>query len=532
MMPAMGEKKPQKFDFVVLGSGIAGMRAAIELAYSGSVLVLSKGEMYESNTEYAQGGIAAALADDDEVVLHLHDTLRAGDGLCREEPVKVLVEEGPVQVQQLIAWGMRFDQNGTKLAFTREGAHSRSRILHAHGDSTGSEILRALMAKAKGLHAIHLQPFGFAVALVVDSGAVTGVTYLDEKTAELHIIPATSVLLATGGLGQVYKETTNPAVATGDGVAIAYRAGAELSDMEFVQFHPTALYVKGTPRFLISEAVRGEGAYLRNAVLERFMPHYHEMAELAPRDVVAHAITVEMQKSRSEFVYLDLTALDPDRVKKRFPKIYTTCLELNIDITTDLVPVRPAAHYAMGGVATDVHGATTLKGLFAAGEVACTGVHGANRLASNSLLEGLVFGARAALAMAGQHQGRPPGTPPAAPPMAQEATLLRCPHSEIEKVVSRVRNLMWEKVGIIRCASELKEAIKCLESTALPPCAHPHREYLEAQNILETARLIARSALAREESRGAQYRTDFPLKDEKGPARHSFLAKGGHVRFA
>ena len=290
----MVTRKDKGVEFVVLGGGIAGMRAAIELSRGGRVLILTKDDLYESSTEYAQGGIAAALGEDDEVTLHLHDTLLAGDGLCREEAVRVLVEEGPQQIHQLIDWGMRFDRNGTKLAFTREGAHSRSRILHAHGDSTGSEILRALMAKARTIHSIQLQPHAFATELTVEDGKVRGVTYLEAESSAPKHLPANSVLLATGGLGQVYKETTNPSVACGDGMAMAYRAGALLSDMEFVQFHPTALFVKGAPRFLLSEALRGEGAYLRNLLLERFMPRYHEAAELAPRDVVARAIIMEM----------------------------------------------------------------------------------------------------------------------------------------------------------------------------------------------------------------------------------------------
>src|ERR1035441_10603990 len=355
MMEApMVKRKDSGVDFIVLGGGIAGMRAAIELSQGGRVLVLTKDDLYESSTEYAQGGIAAALSEDDEVTLHLHDTLLAGDGLCREEAVRVLVEDGPRQIHQLIEWGMHFDHNGTKLAFTREGAHSRSRILHAHGDSTGSEILRALMAKARTIHSIQLLSHTFATDLAMEDGNVRGVNYIDAKSPEVKFIPAHAVLLATGGLGHVYKETTNPSMACGDGMAMAYRAGATLSDMEFVQFHPTALFVKGAPRFLLSEALRGEGAQLRNLMLERFMPHYHEAAELAPRDVVARAIVREILKTRAEFVYLDLTCLDPEHVKRRFPRIVSTCLQYNIDITTDLVPVRPAAHYSMGGVATDL----------------------------------------------------------------------------------------------------------------------------------------------------------------------------------
>ncbi len=536
MEAIMVTRKDTTVDFIVLGGGIAGMRAAIELAQGGRVLVLTKDDLYESSTEYAQGGIAAALSEDDEVTLHLHDTLIAGDGLCREEAVRVLVEEGPDQIHQLIDWGMRFDRNGTKLAFTREGAHSRSRVLHAHGDSTGSEILRALMAKVRTIPSIRLHPHAFATDLVLEGGKVCGVRYLDAPSNTLKSISAGYVLLATGGLGQVYKETTNPSVACGDGVAMAYRAGALVSDMEFVQFHPTALFVKGAPRFLLSEALRGEGAYLRNLLLERFMPRYHEAAELAPRDVVARAITLEIQKTRGEFVYLDLTSLDPEHVKKRFPRVYSTCMKYNIDITSDLVPIRPAAHYAMGGVATDLHGATSLPGLFAAGEVASTGVHGANRLASNSLLEGLVFGARAATAVLSKHTPLPFPTPvPNSPrgrclkvePAPEKRSLVDC-----SKAVEETRAILWDKVAILRDGKRLAEAVQRLAEIAMPEFPQPSRQSHEALNILTVARLIAHSAWAREESRGAHYRSDFPLKNEAKPPQHSYLSKLSPPYFA
>ncbi len=537
MWASMQRSKTLKVDFLVLGCGIAGVRAAIELARAGHALVLTKGELYESSTEYAQGGIAAALSEDDEVSLHLHDTLQAGDGLCREEAVRILVEEGPHLIHELIEWGMKFDRNGTKLAFTREGAHSRSRVLHAHGDSTGREILRALMAKAKSLHAIHLQPYSFAIDLLVEDGGVVGVEYLDEKQSAVRQVYADAVLLATGGLGQVYKETTNPGVATGDGVAMAWRAGALLSDMEFVQFHPTALYIKNAPRFLLSEALRGEGAQLRNIDLARFMPRYHEAAELAPRDIVSRAIVMEMQRSRSEFVYLDLTGLDPEHVKQRFPRIYSTCLEYNLDITADLMPVRPAAHYAMGGVATDLHGATSLKGLYAAGEVACTGVHGANRLASNSLLEGLVYGAKSACAMIERRSKNKPirSEQISAPGSAPEAVHQAAPVAASEntqRLLCEVRSILWDNVGIIRRGKDLTEAAKRLQGLSLPPPGMPSRESGEASNLLEVARAITQSALARQESRGAHYRTDYPLKNETGPPKHSFISKNTQVAFA
>ncbi|MBO0912604.1 MAG: L-aspartate oxidase, partial [Acidobacteria bacterium] len=383
-------------DFLVIGAGIAGLRAAIELAAAGQVTVLAKREIADSSTQYAQGGIAAALSDEDEISLHLQDTLDAGDGLSNPEAARVLVEDAPGRIEELIAWGTQFDREGTRLTFGREGAHSRNRILHAHGDSTGREIQRALYAKARTMPEISVREFEFSTDLVVDGGRVCGVRIIDEHGAH-GTMRASAVLVATGGMGQLYSNTTNPGVATGDGVAMAYRAGAEVTDLEFIQFHPTALYLKKAPRFLLSEALRGEGAYLRNLEMMRFMPKYHAMGELAPRDVVARAVTHELERSRAKepAVYLDLTHLDGDHIRKRFPRIYATCLDYNIDMTSELVPIRPAAHYAMGGVRTDLDGRATLAGLYAAGEAAGTGVHGANRLASNSLLEGLVFGARA-----------------------------------------------------------------------------------------------------------------------------------------
>jgi L-aspartate oxidase len=537
-MPPMQTGKVLEADFLVLGSGIAGMRAAIQLAREGRVLVLSKGDLLESNTEFAQGGIAAAMGEDDEVSLHLHDTLRAGDGLCREDAVRILVEEGPQEINQLIEWGMRFDRDGHALAFTREAAHSRSRVLHARGDSTGSEVLRALMERAKTLPRLKITPRAFAVDLLMDGDRVSGVTYLDEKTLEIKKAVAGAVLLATGGLGQVYKETTNPPMASGDGVAMAYRAGALLSDMEFIQFHPTALFVKGAPPFLLSEAVRGEGAYLRNILLERFMPRYHEAAELAPRDVVSRAIVMERQKTQSEFVYLDLTALDPEQIRKRFPRIYSTCLAYNLDISADLVPVRPAAHYAMGGVATDLVGATRLKGLYAAGEVAATGVHGANRLASNSLLEGLVYGARAASAMsAGSSNCRP--SERARHEESRSASSFPVsflPSSSTgrgdpESPINDVRCLLSKNAGIIRHGKALSEAVKRLGALSVPESSIFSRRHLEARNILAVATLIVRSALAREESRGAHYRADFPWKNESTAPMHSFISQDSPVFF-
>jgi len=533
-------------DYAVVGSGVAGLRAAIELSSAGTVLVLAKSDLSESATAYAQGGIAVALSDEDEIGLHEQDTLNAGDGLCRPESVALLVEEGPKYITQLIEWGTEFDRAGTKLAFTREAAHSRSRILHAHGDSTGREISRALLARAHALPHLHLRAHAFTTGLILEDGRVVGLRFLDENDGSLHEVRAGAVLLATGGLGQLYRETTNPAVATGDGMAIAYEAGAVLSDMEFVQFHPTALAIKGAPRFLLSEALRGEGGILRNINLERFMKRYAEAQELAPRDVVARAIVSEMHRTNAQHVYLDMTAKSPEFLQKRFPRIYATCLSYGLDLATDVAPVCPAAHYMMGGVKTDLWGRTSLAGLYAAGETADTGVHGANRLASNSLLEGLVFGARAGDAMikdfpgakrkpsalpgspaprlnnhhsnsGATHNPRPaPGNPapqPAAPPLTQ------------------IRDLMWRHVGILRNGKELSTAIAGLEKMELPRKETPARADYELLNLHALATLIARSALAREESRGSHYRADFPYRDDDDFQKHSRIQRSKDITF-
>ena len=520
-------KGQTEIDFIVVGAGVAGLRAAIELASAGRVLCLAKRELSESNTQYAQGGIAAALSDEDEISLHLQDTINAGDGLVNADAARVLVEEGPQRIEELIKWGTEFDRQGTKLAFTREGAHSRNRILHAQGDSTGREIGRGLYFRAAAIKNITFREFGFSSELVVQDGRVCGVKLLEDN-GQVHEIRARGVLLATGGLGQVYSDTTNPSVATGDGVVMAWRAGAEISDMEFVQFHPTALYLKGAPHFLLSEALRGEGAYLRNTTLTRFMAKYHELHELAPRDVVARAIAHELEVShmKDPVVYLDLTHLDGEKLKKRFPRIYSTCMEYNIDFTEELIPIRPAAHYAMGGVRTDLDGRTNLPGLHAAGEVASTGVHGANRLASNSLLEGLVFGARAAQAMAGELV-KGSGVNPAVGSASNAKTT---PSPEAETVIGQIQRLMWQNVGIVREGKKLRETVSQLEAIRGGLPAGSCRRCYEARNIADTALLITRSALARLESRGAHYRTDYPVHDDQKFQKHSVVL-GEKIRF-
>ena len=503
---------------------MAGLRAAIELAEAGKVLVLAKQELTESATQYAQGGVAVALSDEDEIGLHLQDTINAGDGIVNVDAAQVLVEEGPARIQELIDWGTQFDRHGTKLTFTREAAHSRSRILHAHGDSTGREIGRALYAKAATVKNIAFSEFEFTSALYLESGEVRGVELIS-RSGQRHLVTSSAVLLATGGAGNVYSNTTNPSVATADGVAMAYHAGAEISDMEFVQFHPTALYVKNAPRFLLSEALRGEGGVLRNGDLHRFMSKYHEMAELAPRDVVARAIAHELEVSgmKEPVVYLDLTHLNAKRIQSRFPRIFETCLKYNVDITVDLIPVRSAAHYLMGGVRTGLDGSTNLPRLFAAGETACTGVHGANRLASNSLLEGLVFGSRAGRAMRNYLKENENvsrllvGKEPASP-------------SEVEMLVQEMQHLMWDKAGIVRSRQGLCEALQCLNALAARIPAPDSRRHIEARNLHTASLLIVRSALARLESRGAHYRVDCPEHDDAKFKKHSVVTQQS-VRF-
>jgi L-aspartate oxidase len=533
--------KTYQADYAVVGSGVAGLRAAIELSGVGSVLVLAKSHLGDSATAWAQGGIAVALSDEDEIGLHEQDTINAGDGLCRKEAVALLVEEGPKYITQLIEWGTEFDRAGTKLAFTREAAHSRSRILHAHGDSTGREISRALLARAHTIPHLHLRAHAFTTELLLEGGRATGVRFIDETDGTVHEVRAKAILLATGGLGQIYRETTNPDVATGDGMAIAYQAGALLSDMEFVQFHPTALAIKGAPRFLLSEALRGEGGILRNIDLERFMKRHHEAQELAPRDVVARAIVSEMHRTHSEHVYLDMTAKSEEFLKKRFPRIYETCMGYGLDLATDLAPVCPAAHYMMGGVKTDLWGRTSIPGLYCAGETAATGVHGANRLASNSLLEGLVFGARSGQAMikdapvAKRSAVTLPGSP--APKPGNSTSAAPAPANKTAEkttaspALTKIRDLMWRNVGILRSGKELSSAIEQLESMELPKNAKPGRAEHELQNLHSLALLIARSALARTESRGSHYRSDYPYRDDEDFNKHSAVSKGIDITF-
>ena len=527
-MATRRSRVPLQADFLVIGSGVAGLRAASELSRSGRVMVLTKGHPLQSSSIYAQGGVAVAMSEEDDVAIHFTDTIKAGHGLCRKEAVRMLVEEGPARIQELIRWGAKFDKIGGKLAFAREAAHSRSRILRARGDATGNEMMRVLIAEVNRQKQIQRLDHHFTVDLVVENGRCCGAAVLDEASGRQFVLPACAIVLTTGGAGQIYARTTNPPNATGDGVAMALRAGAVLQDMEFVQFHPTALYLPSSPSFLLSEAMRGEGAQLRNNKGALFMQRYHPMGALAPRDIVSRAILAEMAATKARHVYLDVTHLGTEFLKRRFPTIYATCLRYDIDITEEWIPVSPSAHYMMGGVWTDLNGATTVPGLFAAGEVACSGVHGANRLASNSLLEGLVFGARAAAAAVAFAEGQE-----ISKLTAQDTALRAGPFGILEdeeKLRSSLRRTMWGQVGVIRSGESLVRACAQLSRWAqLVALPFATRAALEIKNMLQVAQCVAEAALWRENSVGAHYRSDCLEAKRAGWQQHSRLSSGDVV---
>jgi L-aspartate oxidase len=484
-------------DFLIIGSGIAALRAAAALEGAGDVLVLTKAGPRAGNTGYAQGGIAAAVGPDDSPAKHLADTIAAGDGLCDERAVAVLVGDGPRYVRELMEWGAAFDLGpGGAPELGLEAAHSTRRVLHAR-DATGREIGRALWARVSRIPNVRIQPHARALSLVVEGGQCAGVEFLQDDDTRT-VARARYTLLATGGAGQVFSETTNPPVATGDGVAMAYRAGAGVADLEFVQFHPTALKMPGQPRFLLSEALRGEGGRLVNAAGEAFMTRYDPAGDLAPRDRVARGIVREAQRTGAD-VFLTLDRLDPAFVHARFPLISEACRRAGLDLATDRIPVGPAAHYVMGGVVTDVDGQTTMPRLFAAGEVACTGVHGANRLASNSLLEGLVFGARAGEAM--RRGGVAQGFGPASAGLKACATPPVADVTPVEPAAARA--IMWEHAGLFRTADGLRMALERLGAR------RPDED-----TCITVGRLIAAAALRREESRGGHFRLDYPARND------------------
>jgi len=509
------EDLPHHFaDVLVIGGGVAGLRAALGIPGSLRCLVVTKDEVRESNSTYAQGGIAGVLDPEDHFEDHIADTLAAGKGLCDPEVVELMVREAPRRIGELIEWGTHFDQVDGQVALTREGGHSHPRIVHALGDATGREVMRAVIHKVGARRNVRLWQNSFTIDLLTHEGRCRGALVWDRRRGP-SLIWARATVLATGGAGQLFRETTNPPIATGDGHAVAYRAGAELRDMEFMQFHPTVLYIAGSSRHLITEAIRGEGAYLRDRDGRRFMPDYHPAAELAPRDDVSRAIVAQMAKTQHPSVYLDLSHLDPAYIRSRFPGMDALCRGFDLDFTRDPIPVRPGAHYMVGGVTVDHDARTTLPGLWAAGEVTSSGLHGANRLASNSLLEGLVHGARAAediartLADSGPHRLEVPPITSAPEPPSSRTPL------DLDDIRDSLRALMWRSVGITRDARGLSEAADQVDFWCRYALHHVFDDPAgwSTQNMLTVAPLMIAAALEREESRGVHTRRDFPEAD-------------------
>ena len=495
------------YDYVIVGSGIAGLYIALLAIGQGSVLILTKGSIDDCNTRYAQGGIAVAMGKDDSPELHFRDTMAAGDGLCDAEAVRILTDEAADCIADLIRFGVPFDTLNGEITLTREAAHSVSRIMHAGGDATGEHIEVTLSRRVRST-SINVLENCLASEILLQNGRVHGVRSLDCRTGSVEEYGCRFLILCTGGAGRLFKYTTNSDVVSGDGIALAFEAGAEISDIEFYQFHPSVLRLPGVAPFLISEAVRGEGGILRNVEGHRFMPDYVAEAELAPRDVVARSIVYEMKKTHSDRVFLDVTHLPPRLITTRFPHIYRFCREHGLDITKGLIPVAPAGHYLMGGVKVNSWGETTIQGLFAAGETACTGVHGANRLASNSLLESVVFSKRLV-------QRTEAAASPENCPLSTASCLYSLPEREPSSAAPPVnlpnlQSLMWDNVGIVRSGEGLEEAASILATwrSCLPPPGD--RPSHELNNLVLCAGLMTEAALLREESRGAHFRTDFP----------------------
>jgi len=520
LVPFHPKNVPHWFtDVLVIGGGLAGLRAANAVDPRQSVLVVTKEQLELSNSSWAQGGIAGVIDPEDRFENHIADTLSAGGGLCDEAVVEMVVREAPRRIQELISWGTAFDSKAGELTLGREGGHSHNRIVHALGDATGREIMRAVIERSRHQGNLRIWERCFTLDLLTHEGACRGALVHDARHG-LLLVWAKQTILATGGAGQIFRETTNPAVATGDGHALAFRAGGALRDMEFMQFHPTVLYIAGSSRSLITEAIRGEGAWLVDRHGYRFMPEYHPRAELAPRDVVSQAIVSQMEKTRHACVYLDLSHLDAQFVRQRFPGIAASCAQFGLDITKDRIPVRPGAHYIIGGVAVDLEGRTSVPGLWAAGEVTSSGLHGANRLASNSLLEGLVYGAhagegasRAASRMPDRYQPLPLDNPIATQPPEP---------LDLADIRNSLKSIMWREVGVRREANGLAEAAAQLETwwryVLVRQFADP--DGWELQNLLTLSRIMVASALLREESRGTHLRTDFPAIDDQHWKRH------------
>lgn len=499
-------------DFIVVGSGIAGLTTALSLGRSGHVMILTKARQEQSNSWRAQGGIAAAVGENDSPELHQQDTLRTGVNMCNVESVNVLVNMAPSTIQKLSNWGTQFDRSKEGWSLGREGSHSVSRILHVDGDSTGAGITSTLLKKVREQTNIELLTHTTVQDLIVIEGVCRGVIVVDQNGTHHVILARKGIVLASGGCGQLFRYTTNELVTTGDGFAIAHRAGAELKDMEFIQFHPTALALEQNPMFLVSEAVRGEGAHLVNDLGETFMERYHEWKDLAPRDVVSRAMYSEMQAGRH--IYLNATQIGED-FPERFPKIFAQCMKHGIDPRKDLIPVTPAAHFIMGGITTNLYGQTSIERLFACGEVACTGVHGANRLASNSLLEGAVFAQRVAETIA-----KLPDQDLVELDVSNLNVVDLCTDKDKEEAWKReIRETMWNHCGIVRTSEQLKLGLKKIEHLS----DRIDVGFLECRNMLMTAQIILESALLREESRGGHYREDFPETKMEWAKKHNVI---------
>jgi len=511
-----------KTDFLVVGSGIAGLNFALKTAQYGRVTIVTKKEIMESNTNLAQGGIAAVTRRDDTFRMHSEDTLKVGCGLCNKRAVEILAENGPREIQSLISLGVKFDKENDELHLTREAGHSRDRILHS-GDTTGREIERALSKSARENKDIEVLENCFAIDVTVKDAKCYGAIVLDLKNKEILHISSRGTILATGGVGYVYQNTTNPAIATGDGIAMAFRGGARVEDMEFVQFHPTTLNKAGAPHFLISETFRGEGAILVNENGERFMEKYSVMGELAPRDIASQAMFNELKKGS---VYLDIRHRDKSFILNRFPMIHRECLKYGIDITRDLIPVSPAAHYICGGIKTNEYGETNIQNLLAFGECACTEVHGANRLASNSLLESVVFSSLGALKARKLLKNRVE-----APEPWGEVRFRDMDWQELENLTAELRKEMWDYVGIIRNEENLNLMLRKLRHLGKKIDNFVGNgvnvQLLELKNMATVGRLITEAAQIRKESRGTHYREDYPSADDKSWLRHICLEREG-----
>jgi len=505
-------------DILVLGGGLAGLQAALAIPQSMNVLVVTKGPLQQSNSSYAQGGIASVLDPEDRIEWHVRDTLIAGANLCDPAAVQMVVSQGPDCIRRLVELGANFDSKGSQITLGREGGHSHNRIIHALGDATGQEIMRAVIATTLNRPNIDVFENAFTIDLLTDATGCRGA--LVHYRNETQMIWARQTILATGGAGQLYRETTNPAVATADGHAIAIRAGVEVRDMEFMQFHPTVLYIAGSSRSLITEAVRGEGAYLVDKDGYRFMGDYDSRLELAPRDIVSQAIVAQMEKTHHSNVYLDLSYLNAEFIRERFPGILQTCADFGIDITRDRVPVRPGAHYMIGGVTVDLDGRTSLPSLWAAGEVTSSGLHGANRLASNSLLEGVVYGIRA-----GQAASRV--AEDLSPVRTVETLQSRLPPTsnrpiDLVDIRNSLKSLMWRSVGVRRTASELEEASKTVQRWRVSLLTHALQDAAgwELRNMLDVAAVMIAAAQQRTESRGVHWRADHPKQDDAHWRQH------------